>query len=157
MHEKIGRVYARVVADLKEYGMAVIAFFVYAVIVNLLFHAFCPLVIFCGFPCPGCGIRRATVCFLTGRWKMAWQLNPVIFPIVACAAYFGLNRYLLGRKARGMKALLAVILVLLFVVYCVRMYLYFPGRAPYVYIEHNLLARIFPFYEQILHECGILW
>ena len=56
-----------------------------------------------------------------------------------------------------MKALLAVILVLLFVVYCVRMYLYFPGRAPYVYIEHNLLARIFPFYEQILHECGILW
>ena len=52
MPEKIGRVYARVVADLKEYGMAVIAFFVYAVIVNLLFRAFCPLVIFCGFPCP---------------------------------------------------------------------------------------------------------
>lgn len=157
MHEKIGRVYARVVADLKEYGMAVIAFFVYAVIVNLLFHAFCPLVIFCEFPCLGCGISRATVCFLTGRWKMAWQFNPVIFPIAACAAYFGINRYLLGRKARGMKALLAGIFSLLFVVYCVRMYLYFPGRAPYVYTEHNLLARIFPFYEQILHECGILW
>ena len=156
MHEKIGRVYARVVADLKEYGMAVIAFFVYAVIVNLLFHAFCPLVIFCGFPCPGCGISRATVCFLTGRWKMAWQLNPVIFPIVLFAAYFCLCRYLLGRKVKGAKTGIAVILVLLFVVYCLRMYFYFPDRIPYVYEEENVLARIFPFYEQILHEYGIL-
>lgn len=88
---------------------------------------------------------------------MAWELNPVIFPIVVCAAYFGVNRYLLGTKARGMKTMLAVILVLLFVVYCVRMYFYFPDRVPYVYVENNLLARIFPFYQQILHERGILW
>ena len=157
MRNYIEKVCGRVAADVKEYGMAVIVFFVYAVIVNLLFHAFCPLVIFCGFPCPGCGVSRATVYFLTGRWGMAWELNPVIFPIVVCGAYFGVNRYLLGTKVRGMKMMLGVILVLLFVVYCVRMYFYFPDRVPYVYAENNLLARIFPFYQQILHERGILW
>lgn len=146
----------RIAADVKAYGVAVAAVLLYAVTVNLVFHAFCPLVIFCGFPCPGCGVSRATFYFVTGRWRMAWQLNPVIFPIVLSAAYFCLCRYLLGRKARGMKIVIAVIFVLLFVVYCLRMYLYFPDRVPYVYTKENILARIFPFYEQILHERGII-
>ena len=87
---------------------------------------------------------------------MAWQLNPVIFPIVLSAVYFCLCRYLLGRKVKGIKGIIAVVFVLLFVVYCRRMYLYFPDRVPYVYTEENILARIFPFYEQILHGHGIM-
>lgn len=157
MGHKYGRkVCLRIIADVKEYGMAVAAVLLYAVVVNLVFHAFCPLVIFCGFPCPGCGVSRATLCFMAGRWQTAWQLNPVIFPIVLFAAYFCLCRYLLGRKVRGARIFIAIIFVLLFVVYCLRMYRYFPDRIPYVYTEDNILARIFPFYEQILHEWGIL-
>lgn len=144
-------------ADVREYGAAVAAVLVYAVLVNLIFHAFCPLVILCGFPCPGCGASRAAACFVTGAWRQAWRMNPVIFPIALFCAYFCFNRYLLGRKVKGVKMLLAVIFVLLLGVYCVRMYLYFPCREPYVYTERNLLAQIFPFYEQILHECGIVW
>mgnify|MGYP002512083820 CR=1 FL=1 len=156
MGNKWNTIFARIMADVKEYGIAAAAFLVYAVIVNLIFHAFCPLVIFCGFPCPGCGISRAAVCFAAGRWKMAWQWNPVIFPIVLFAAYFFLNRYLLGRSVKGAKVMAGIILAMLVVVYIVRMYLYFPDRAPCVYTEHNVLAQIFPFYQQILHECGIL-
>lgn len=144
-------------ADIKEYGLAAAAVLAYAAAVNLVFHAFCPLVIFCGFPCPGCGISRAAVCFITGRWRQAWQLNPVIFPIMVFAAYFFLNRYLFGRTAKGAKILIAVLMALLVLSYCVRMYLYFPDRVPYVYTEHNLLERIFPFYQQILHGWGIMW
>lgn len=147
----------RLAADVREYGVAVAAVLLYAVAVNLIFHAFCPLVIFSGFPCPGCGVSRATLCFMTGRWQTAWQLNPVIFPIMLFAAYFCLCRYLLGRTVKGARILIAVIFVLLLAVYCVRMYLYFPDRVPYVYTEENILARFFPFYEQILHESGILW
>lgn len=149
-------VYGRIMADIKEYGMAAVAVLIYTVIVNLIFHAFCPLVIFCGFPCPGCGVSRATVCVITGQWQRAWQLNPVIFPIVLLAGYFFLNRYLVERKVRGIKALIAAVMILLVIVYCVRMYLHFPDRVPYVYTEHNMLARFFPFYEQMLHEWGIL-
>lgn len=157
MRRFIGTVCGRIMADIKEYGMAAVAVLIYAAAVNLIFHAFCPLVIFCGFPCPGCGVSRAAICFITGHWRQAWELNPVVFPIALVAGYFFLNRYLLGRKVRGIKVLIAVVMALLVVVYCVRMYFYFPNRVPYVYAEHNMLARFFPFYEQILHELGILW
>lgn len=156
MGNKLNTIFARIMADVKEYGIAAAAFLVYAAIVNLVFHAFCPLVIFCGFPCPGCGISRAAVYFAAGRWKMAWQLNPVIFPIVLFAAYFFLNRYLLGRNVKGVKTMTGTLLALLVVVYIVRMYLYFPDRVPCIYTEHNVLAQIIPFYQQILHEWGIL-
>lgn len=156
MKKYIKAVGFRIIADVKEYGIAVAAVLLYAVAVNLVFHAFCPLVIFCGFPCPGCGVSRAALCFVTGRWRMAWQLNPVIFPIVLFAAYFFLRRYLFGGKVKGARIFIAVIFVLLFVVYCLRMYLYFPDRIPYVYTKDNMLARIFTLYEQILHECGIM-
>ncbi|MDE7186588.1 MAG: DUF2752 domain-containing protein [Lachnospiraceae bacterium] len=157
MQEFFKGVLGRIIQDVKEYGMAAVAVALYTVVVNLIFHAFCPLIIFCGFPCPGCGVSRATACFITGRWQQAWQMNPVVFPIMLCAAYFCLMRYLLGRKVKGMKVLTAIIMVLLAVVYCIRMYLYFPERVPYVYTEANVLARVFPFYHQILHEWGIVW
>lgn len=146
----------RIVADIKEYGMAVLMLLLYTVVVNLVFHAFCPVVIFSGYPCPGCGITRAAVCLMTGRWKRAWQFNPVIFPIALTAVYVGWNRYLMGRKAKGIKWFLAVLFLLLIVVYIVRMWLYFPDREPYVYAEDNMLAHIFTFYQQIVHVAGIL-
>ena len=116
MKKYIKAVGIRIITDVKGYGVAVAAVLLYAVAVNLIFHAFCPLVILSGFPCPGCGVSRATLCFMTGRWQSAWQMNPVIFPIVLFAAYFCLCRYLLGRKVKGAKTGIAVILVLLFIV-----------------------------------------
>ena len=88
MKKYIKAVGIRIITDVKGYGVAVAAVLLYAVAVNLIFHAFCPLVILSGFPCPGCGVSRATLCFMTGRWQSAWQMNPVIFPIVLFAAYF---------------------------------------------------------------------
>lgn len=146
----------RIVSDIKEYGMAVVILGFYTVLVNLVFHAFCPLVIFSGFPCPGCGITRAALCFLGGRWRLAWQFNPVIFPIALTLVYFGWNRYIMGRKAKGLRWFLAGLILLMLVVYIMRMRLYFPNRAPYVYAGDNLLARLVPLYRQIMHGAGIL-
>ena len=142
----------RIAADVKEYGTAVVTLFAYAVISNLTFHAFCPLIILCGIPCPGCGVTRAVVCLLTGRWQRAWQLSPMVFPIALAAVYFGWNRYLLGRKAIGIKAIVIALLVLLIVVYGVRMYLYFPNRVPYVYTEDNMLVRFGFFWRQTMYQ-----
>lgn len=156
MKDYVRAVWERIVTDVKQYGMAVVVLIAYTVIVNLVFHAFCPVVIFCGFPCPGCGITRAAVGFMTGRGQQAWQLNPVIYAIAVTTAYFIYRRYLLGTKVVGLKWLITVVFVLLAVVYIVRMYLYFPDRAPYVYTEENMLARILPFYQQLLYKAGIL-
>lgn len=144
----------RVAADMKEYGMAIVALMIYTVVVNMVFHAFCPLIIFSGIPCPGCGVSRATAYFLTGRWWQAWQMNPMVFPIVLAAGYFGWNRYLLGRKAAGIKAIIIALLVLMIIVYGVRMYLYYPDRVPYVYTEDNMLARLHSLYQQFIGIAG---
>lgn len=145
MKTYVREVCGRVAADIRKYGIAAVIYALYALLVELLFGAFCPLVIFCGIPCPGCGVSRAALCLLTGRWRQAWQFNPMIFPIALAAAYFLGNRYLLNRKARGMKAILIALVASLVIVYGVRMYLYFPDRPPYVYRADNLLARFFPF------------
>lgn len=152
MGRYIRTVCGRIAADIKQYGMAGVILLGYTVIVNLVFHAFCPSVIFCGLPCPGCGMTRAALCVMTGRWRQAWQLNPVVFPIMLTALYFAVNRYLLGHSAKGMKWLLAFDGALLIIVYLVRMYLYFPHREPYVYMADNVLARMFHLYRQLGHR-----
>ena len=156
MKEYLRAVCGRIAADVKEYGMIFVVLVVYTIIVNLVFHAFCPVVIVSGFPCPGCGITRATVCLLAGRWPQAWQLNPVIYAVAMTAAWFCINRYLMGRKAAGIKWMIAAVFVLLIGVYLVRMHIYFPGRVPYVYTEDNMLARMLPFYQQFLSKARIL-
>lgn len=139
--EYMKTVWGRIAADAKFYGIVVVALPVYAALSNLLFHAVCPLIVFCGIPCPGCGISRATAYLLTGRWLQSWQMNPMIFPIMLAALYFGWNRYLLGRKAKGIKAVIIALVVALVIFYIVRMYLYFPNRVPYVYTADNMLTR----------------
>lgn len=152
MMEYTKTVCGRIAADVKEYGIAVAALFAYAVITKMTFHAFCPLIIACGLPCPGCGVTRATLCLMTGRWQQAWQLNPMVFPIVFAAVYFVWNRYLLGRKAMGIKAIAIFLLAALVVVYGVRMYLYFPNRVPYIYVEDNMLERLHSVWLQMMYQ-----
>lgn len=126
-------------------------FLAYTVVSNTVFHAFCPMVILTGLPCPGCGISRAAFFLLTGRWGSAYRMNPMIFPVALVIVYFAWNRYLLGRKAKGIYQLVIAVLVLLIATYCYRMYLYFPDRVPYVYHEGNMLERmswgLYPFFK----------
>ena len=156
MRKYVKEVAERLWMDIREYGIAVVLFLLYMIVVNLIFHAFCPVVIITGFPCPGCGLTRALGYLITGRWQQAWEMNPVIFLIAVIAVYFVVNRYFLGRKVKGIQSLLILTAVVLCIVFCVRMYLYFPNRIPCVYCEDNMQARFFPFYQQVLHEWGIL-
>ncbi len=150
MGEYIKKVGNRIAVDIRQYWFVGIAFVIYSAAVNLMFGAFCPMVIFSGFPCPGCGMSRAAFFLLCGRWKDAWQMNPMIFPVAFLAVYFVVNRYLLGRWAKGIKQMAVAVLVLMILSYACRMYLYFPDRIPYVYYEKNMLERLtlgkYPFF-----------
>lgn len=146
----------RIFQDIQNLWMAVIALAVYTVLMNLVFHAFCPMVILTGLPCPGCGMTRAMFFLVTGRLGRAVWMNPMSIPVACLMLYFLWNRYILGKKAKGIVPLIGIAAVLLVVVYLWRMYCFFPNRVPYVYTEYNALTRIFPFYEQILHEWKII-
>ena len=142
--------------DVKNMWVAAAAIAVYTVLVNMTFHAFCPMVIFTGLPCPACGMSRAMFYLVTGNITASVQMHPVVLWIVCLFLYFAWNRYLKGRDAKGMKILLGMTFAMLIICYVWRMFLYFPDKAPCVYTKRNVLAGIFPFYEQILHELHIL-
>lgn len=142
--------------DVKNMWAAAVAIIVYTILVNMVFHAFCPMVIFTGFPCPACGMTRAFFYLITGNVSASVQMHPLALWAVCLFLYFAWNRYIMGRAAKGIKMLLGITFFVLIICYVWRMFLYFPDRAPYVYAERNILAGIFPLYEQILHEWNIL-
>lgn len=146
----------RIRQDIKNLWPVAAVVAVYTVLVNLIFHAFCPMVIVTGLPCPGCGMTRSLFFLATGRVGQSLWIHPMGVPIAALVFYFLWNRYVLGRNAKGMKVLVIVAIVLLVILYIWRMRLYFPDRIPYIYEEDNILAKTLPFYEQILHALGIL-
>lgn len=146
----------RFVRDIRNLWVAALAIIGYGILMNLIFGAFCPMVILTGIPCPGCGMTRAVFYLFTGRLHQSFFMHPMAIPIVCLIFYFLWNRYIIGRKVKGMVFLIGAAAVILILFYVWRMYLFFPDRMPYVYTEKNIMSEIFPFYEQILHESGIL-
>lgn len=154
--DKMREIGKRIRRDIKDVWAAAVAILLYTSLVNVIFHAFCPMVIATGFPCPGCGMTRAIFYLLTGRVTESLYIHPMGIAVICFFLYFVWNRYIIGRNPKGMQWLVGSGLALLIVFYLVRMCLYFPERVPYVYTEGNILERTFPYYKEILHDLGVL-
>ncbi|MCI9334679.1 MAG: DUF2752 domain-containing protein [Lachnospiraceae bacterium] len=144
----------RIITDIKGACGAGVAFLVYYLIIHSIFNAFCPFLVITGIPCAGCGLTRAALYLLQGQAGRAAYINPSIFLLLVFALYCGYFRYIKGRPVRGIKIVLAVLTAGILTIYAVRMYFYFPGRAPYVYQSNNLLAAWVPGYREWMR--GIL-
>lgn len=62
--------------DIRALLPAILALAWYWLVTHLLFDRFCPMQILLGLPCPGCGMTRAFMLVLTGRFAAAWSLQP---------------------------------------------------------------------------------
>lgn len=144
------KVVNRIKKDIQQFWIAGVAFVIYYIIVHAIFDAFCPLLVTTGFPCPGCGLTRAGLYLLKGNIMQAAVINPSIFLVILFLLYCGYFRYLKGSKTRGFSFALGVLVAAALAIYIYRMYLYFPNKAPYVYHRKNLLAEMFPWYEQFM-------
>ncbi|MDE7018428.1 MAG: DUF2752 domain-containing protein [Lachnospiraceae bacterium] len=146
----------RIGKDIKSLWLAAVAIVLYTVLMNLIFDAFCPMIILTGLPCPGCGMTRALFYLMRGNVAESVRMHPMGIPIAGLGFYFCWNRYVKGRWAKGMNIFMGIAIVMLVICYVWRMWLFFPDRTPYVYTPENALARILPVYEHLLHEWGIL-
>lgn len=141
----------RVWKDMKEYKWLGLVLALYYLLMEIVFSAFCPLVIVTGLPCPGCGITRAFLCVLTGQFVRAWDINPLIYGVILTALYAGIQRYLLGQKVKGLRKILCVLAILMIGVYVYRMYRYFPHRPPMSITRGSLFERFLPGYKEFLN------
>lgn len=146
----------RIGGDMKNLWPAALGLLVYTVLVNVFFHAFCPMLLVTGFPCPGCGMSRALVLLLAGHPAESVRMHPLAPLVFIILMYIGLNRYIAGRQFKAVSILLGASVVVLLICYVIRMCYLFPATPPLLYREDNLCSRIFPYYNQLLYDLKIL-
>lgn len=148
----IRKIVNRIVCDLKGFALAFVLFLLFYLIMNGVFHAFCPLLAATGIPCPGCGLTRAVLFLSKGQISRAFFMNPSVFLLLFFLLYCGYYRYIKGSPVKGFPVALGLLVAGMLMIYGYRMYLYFPDRVPCVYKYDNLAARWIPGYRQWMQE-----
>lgn len=139
----------RVWSDIRNFGFAILIVTVFYIFMHTCFDAFCPMYVLTGLPCPGCGITRSIIFFLTGQWRRSFYIHPMGCILILFALYCGFFRYIKGKKVPGFKQIaigLAGVAVVLFII---RMVIYFPDRPPYTYNYGNILEKLIPGYRNL--------
>ena len=147
MKTKAKRILELIKADLKANYVLLITIFLAWLLIRWLTHAFCPSIIFCGLPCPGCGLTRAGKALMVLDFDAAWERNPSIYVwcVYLAAALF--QHYFREKPLKQLTPLLMVVIAVTVGVYIYRMLYMFPGEPPLIYREENLLAHIHPTYD----------
>lgn len=145
-------VFKRIWKDIKNFCLVIVALAVYNIISRKLFHAFCPQLIFTGFPCAGCGMTRAVFYIMTGQFCRGIALNPAAPLWIIFLSWFFWNRYVRGIYSKKTNVWLGLVCVVTFAIYVYRMLNCFPGSPPMVYYRNNILSRIVKYYMKGLHN-----
>lgn len=135
-------IWIRIRQDLKTYHRGLFLAAAYLGITSALGIPICPMVLFWGLPCPGCGMTRAALLFFQGKWNAAWQMHPFFFVLLILTAVAAAFRYGAGRSMPGLKWIVPAVLVLSILFYVYRMIRYFPGQEPMTYSPHNILRLL---------------
>ena len=66
----------------------------------------CPVAALSGYPCPGCGLTRATLALLSGQWAAALRYHPLVMlvlPALGLAAVGTLGPRRLGERGERLR------------------------------------------------------
>lgn len=132
----------RIYADIKKAGSALFLAAVLSLLLLIAFGKNCIFSLLIGYPCPGCGLTRATLCLLTFRFREAFFMNPSVYLIAAMAVYAFLSRYVFCRRPKYFIPLCILFGCLSICIYLIRMYFLYPHTEPMTYYTDNLLKHI---------------
>ncbi len=128
--------------DIYRIRIPVVMIGLYWILSSRFFGVFCPLKIFCGVPCPACGMTRALLKILQGHWREAFTMNPMIYGWILMGGIWFLQRYLGKCRKIRLHILLIVVCSMTILLFGREMPKKFPDQEPYTYYEDNILARI---------------
>lgn len=86
------------IADIRQIYLALLLILIYGTVTQYFFHTVCPWLILTGMSCPACGLTRAGILLLSGRFVNAWRMNPSIYIWAPFLSYLFLGRYLFQKK-----------------------------------------------------------
>lgn len=113
-----------------------------------LFGVICPLRLVTGFPCPGCGLTRAGILFLQGRFVESLQMNAFFILGLGFGTIGIFIKKVLKKNSIFINTYAIIVLVLFVVYYGYRMYRYFPETEPLTYWKGSLLAKLLRLFNQ---------
>ena len=104
-----------------------------------------------GYPCPGCGITRATLSFLHGDWESAFNFHPLFLLIDAYIVFIAV--YMVFRKEENKFITISSIIIgaLMLGVYIFRMITMFPHTEPMTYNQNSLYNQLNQIIEFIVN------
>lgn len=118
-------------------GLAAAALYVF--LMEYFFGAVCLSRVLIGIPCAGCGLTRAALLLLQGRFAESFALQPLLLLIPAGACLYLYEHYLSTSPRRYFTAYLLISLGLFVLLYLIRMKLLFPYQEPVQYDPDNIL------------------
>lgn len=121
-------------------------------ITKMLFGAMCPVVLFTGLPCPGCGMTRASISILSLQFVRAFIFNPSIYVWIVYVLYLAYYRYIKRTKIKRFVPVSVIVFGITIGIYLYKMIFIFPGEAPMTYMYDNFLSRVSPGYREFLNN-----
>lgn len=118
------------------------------VVANFLLGKICPMRMLFGIPCPACGITRAFLLVLQGKFYEATVMHPLWIMLTILLLVFLAVRYLvqdeekLKKIMKTIKIGFIVVIVLCVVYYVYRMVMWYPDRVPMIYDADNMFEKI---------------
>lgn len=113
-------VLGRIWDDIRHNFTALLAIVCYMALAWRLFGTVCPGLMLTGKPCPACGLTRAGILLLSGRFAAAFRMNPAIYIWAPLLLYLCAVRYGLGKKPRAALLLGAAAGIATIVIYVCR-------------------------------------
>lgn len=114
----------------------------YFILANIIFGHVSPTMILFGLPCPGCGLTRSGLLFLTGNFLESFLMHPLLVPIMAFIACAAVYKLYLPHKFNHIKNLAIALTITMIVVYIFRMVLLFPDYPPLVVNHRSIFHRL---------------
>lgn len=117
--------------DIKRLWLPLIIIAVYFAFLKCIFGEVCPMLIATHFPCPACGLTRASVSLIRLDPGSAWAYNPAIFlwiPLIIAALilHFG------GKKLKPLFIPAIIVCLATIIIYVLRILYLLPGAPLHV-------------------------
>ncbi len=129
-------------ADIRSICFPLLIIAAYWVAAQLIFGAVCPMVIFCGYPCPACGLTRACLAILTGHFAAAATYNVTAYLWIPVIVWLMVKHYMGDHRKIHWEPVVIIMALVTIGYYIYRMLRVFPGNEPMIFFEKNIVTWI---------------
>jgi len=114
----------------------------YLFTIDKIFGAVCWVRLIFGFPCPLCGMTRATGLFIKGDFLGAWQMHAMFYLVLLFVPVYIFCKYFVKNGGIIIKTYVIIFIIIAIGYYVYRMLYLFPVQEPLIYYPDNWLNYI---------------